>query len=356
MSLKDNVKNKAKSKAKKLVFKVLKPFLPFIIIILGLFFAICTIIDAVFIHEVQTDSSSLPEADAKLRTICIEKSEYLNTCHNYKNGEHTTYLLDIDSRETDKEVQWSHLYAIMAFHNMTDNAKMNESLLNKVADHFESTFKYETTTIKIETTTTDENGNETTTTTEETAYILVESDTIMGHYKYNYEDSTIQNGNTKTTRKVFTNEELIGEKYERLKKYLKDELNVKEDNIETDVNIVIQAANGYYEGEENTAWLQGNSSSATIITDGKGLIPTRYVYMACTWIYKYNITFWNENTPYYSVLIKYIVVQMLVHLLGANFIAMADGTVIKAAYSNSYGNMVMIDHRKRNCNFICTWF
>lgn len=274
MSLKDNLKNKAKNKAKKVVFKVLKPFLPFIIIIVGLFFAICTIIDAVFVQEVQTDSSSMPEEQAELRTLCIEKSEYLNTCHNYKDGELTQYLLDIDSRETDKEVQWSHLYALMAFNNMTDNTKMDETLLNKVAGYFESTFTYEKITIKTETTTKDENGNESTSTTEETAYILVESDTIMGHYKYHYEEKTIEKGNTKTTRKIYTNEELIGEKYERLKKYLKEELNIKDDNIETDVNIVIQAANGYYDGEENTAWLQGNSSSATIITDGKGLIPT----------------------------------------------------------------------------------
>lgn len=35
---------------------------------------------------------------------------------------------------------------------------------------------------------------------------------------------------------------------------------------------------------------------------------------------------------------------MLEHLFGANFVAMADGTVIKAAYNNAYGNMVMIDH------------
>jgi len=34
--------------------------------------------------------------------------------------------------------------------------------------------------------------------------------------------------------------------------------------------------------------------------------------------------------------------------LGANFVAMADGTVIKACYNSSYGNMVMIDHRRRN--------
>lgn len=30
--------------------------------------------------------------------------------------------------------------------------------------------------------------------------------------------------------------------------------------------------------------------------------------------------------------------------VGVNFVAMADGTVTCAVYSNSYGNMVMIDH------------
>ena len=35
---------------------------------------------------------------------------------------------------------------------------------------------------------------------------------------------------------------------------------------------------------------------------------------------------------------------MLERLFGANFVAMADGTVIKAVYNNAYGNMVMIDH------------
>jgi len=40
---------------------------------------------------------------------------------------------------------------------------------------------------------------------------------------------------------------------------------------------------------------------------------------------------------------------------GTDFVAMADGTVIKANYNSAYGNMVMIDHRKWNCYFICTW-
>ena len=117
------------------------------------------------------------------------------------------------------------------------------------------------------------NGNEIITLTENTAYILVESDSIIGHYKYNYEDQIISTENSTITRKVFVSEELIGEKYERLRNYLKDKLHIPDENIENDIEIIIQASNGYYEGKENTSWLLGNSSYANIITDGAGLIP-----------------------------------------------------------------------------------
>lgn len=310
MNLKEKTKSKAKNKIKKVAFKVIKHFLPFIIIIVGLFFAVCTIIDAVFIQEVQSDSSSMPQAQQELKKKCIEKVEFLNTCNNYIGTEKTSYLLDIDNRETDKEVQWSHLYAIMAFHNMTDNKEINEELLNEVAKSFESTFIYEKITIKIETTTKDKEGKESTSTKEETAYVLVESNTIMGHYKYHYEEKTIEKDNTKTTKKVFTNEELIGEKYARLKEYLKDKLHIRQSDIETDVEVVIQAANGYYEGEESTAWLQGSSSSSTIITDGKGLIPNGMFTWPIPGYTKITSHFRNENTPNYSEHINYTVEQM----------------------------------------------
>lgn len=262
-----------KNKTKKVVFKVLKPFLPFILIIGLLFFSICSIIDAIFVQEVQSDTSSLPQAEQEIRLKCIEKAEYLNTCNNYKDGELTEYLLDMNNRENEKLIEWSHLYAIMAFHNMTNNTKIDEELLNKVAKEFESTFKYEKITLKIETMTTDDKGNTSTSTSEETAYILIESDTIIGHYKYNYEEKTIQQGNITTTGKVFTSEELIGEKYERLKEYLKDKLHIGESELETDVQIVIQAANGYYSGEENISWLLADSFSSIIITNGESLVP-----------------------------------------------------------------------------------
>lgn len=34
--------------------------------------------------------------------------------------------------------------------------------------------------------------------------------------------------------------------------------------------------------------------------------------------------------------------------------AMADGKVLTAIYNSSYGNMVMLDHRQRHCNSLCT--
>lgn len=274
---KELLKRKAKSKLKKAAFSVIKPFLPYIIIFLALLFAFCTVIDAIFVDNVQQDESSMSQEEKEIRTSCINKASFLNMCHNFLDGNSTTSLLDMDSRENDKQIQWSHLYALMAFHNMSDGSKLDENLLEKISKHFESTFKYETYKIKTETTTItkDENENETTniTTSEQTVYLLIESDTIMGHYKYNYEEKTITDGNTKTTKKVYIGEELIGEKYERLKKYLKNNLHIRPEDIDTDVQVVIQASNGYYEGKENTAWLQEDSSSSTIITNGKGLIP-----------------------------------------------------------------------------------
>lgn len=274
---KELLKRKAKSKLKKAAFSVIKPFLPYIIIFLVLLFAFCTVIDAIFVDNVQQDESSMSQEEKEIRTSCINKASFLNMCHNFLDGNSTTSLLDMDSRENDKQIQLSHLYALMAFHNMSDGSKLDENLLEKISKHFESTFKYETYKIKTETTTItkDENGNETTniTTREQTVYLLIESDTIMGHYKYNYEEKTITDGNTKTTKKVYIGEELIGEKYERLKKYLKNNLHIRPEDIDTDVQVVIQASNGYYEGKENTAWLQEDSSSSTIITNGKGLIP-----------------------------------------------------------------------------------
>lgn len=51
MSLKNKLKDKAKQKIKKIIFKAIKPFLPFILIIVGIVFAVCTVTDALFTTE-----------------------------------------------------------------------------------------------------------------------------------------------------------------------------------------------------------------------------------------------------------------------------------------------------------------
>ena len=249
-----NIKNKAKKslskKTKRIAVKALKPFLPFIILFLGLLFAFCSIIDAIFVQDVQTDTKSLPLETKQIKEQCIAKAEYLNTCHNYIGLQPTKNLLDMDDRERDKEIQWSHLYSIMAFHNMTNNTAINFLLLNQVAKEFESTFRYEEYTIKEEqiikgnsisnSLVKDEKENSVNELTGKTqkVYLLVESDTIMGHYKYNYEERTVEENGVKTTKKVFTGEELIGEKYERLKKYLKTHLFVRDSDIETNPPLI----------------------------------------------------------------------------------------------------------------------
>ena len=266
-------KTALKNKAKKLVLKLIKPFIPFILLFGGIFFLVCFIIDSIFVQSVQADDSSMSFEERRMKKKCIEMADYLNTCDNYVDGKKTHELLDVNDREVDKKVEWSHLYTLVNFVCMTNNQEFNEKTLNEIAYHFKSTFKYEKDTVKLEITSTytDENGNTKTKTEkkEETQYILVESDTIVGHYKYNYEERTTEKDNVKTTKKVFVGEELIGEKYEKLRNFLRDYLNVREDDLDTDVMIIIESANGYYDGKENTNWLQTGEPT---IVDGKGYI------------------------------------------------------------------------------------
>lgn len=50
-------------------------------------------------------------------------------------------------------------------------------------------------------------------------------------------------------------------------------------------------------------WLKDKETTpTTIINDGKGLVPTRYVYLANTWLYINYITFWNANSSNYRSL------------------------------------------------------
>ena len=337
------------NKVKKIVWNLLKPFIPFILILLFIFGTVTTIVDAIYIQFVQEDDSYLSNEELRLKNMCINEVDKLNTCNNFVDNEPTNLLLDVNNKENNKLIQWSHLYSIMTFHNMANGDKITAKLLNNVGRHFKSTFKYMKDTIKIEQKNVDELGNEIwSIVSEEIQYLLVESDTIIGHYKYTYKDFVEENENTRISKKVFVSEELIGEQYEMLNKYLKREFNIRDEDLENQVEIVIQSAIGYSDNTENTSWLfntktsiqKGNldleSNSNSVIANGMFTWPIPG-YTSITSEFGY-------RTHPITGIYKLHTGTDIAAPEGIDFVAMADGVVITACRNTSYGNMVLINH------------
>lgn len=336
-------------KLKKIVWNLLKPFLPFLLILVFIFGTVTTIVDAIYIQFVQEDDGYLSSEELELKNMCIDKADILNTCNNYIESEPTSLLVDVNNKENNKLLQWSHLYSIMTFHNMSNGDKLNNALLNDVGKHFTSTFKYIKDTIKTEQKNVDELGNEIwATVSEETQYLLAESNTIIGHYTYTYEDFTEQTENIRITKKVFVSENLIGEQYEMLSKYLKKEFRIKDEDLENQVEIVIQSAIGYSDNIENTSWLfntetsikkggiSGGSGSDSIVANGMFTWPIPG-YTTITSEFGY-------RTHPITGIYKLHTGTDIAAPEGVEFLAMADGVVITACRNTAYGNMVLINH------------
>lgn len=337
------------NKVKKIVWNLLKPFIPFVLILLFIFGTVTIIVDAIYIQFVQEDDSYLSNEELRLKNMCISEVDKLNTCNNFLDNEPTSLLLDVNNKENNKLIQWSHLYSIMTFHNMANGDKITAKLLNDVGSHFKSTFKYMKDTIKTEQKNVDELGNEIwSIVSEETQYLLAESDTIIGHYKYTYKDFIEENENTRIRKKVFVSEELIGEQYEMLNKYLKREFNIRDEDLENQVEIVIQSAIGYSDNTENTSWLfntktsiqKGNldleSNSNSVIANGMFIWPIPG-YTSITSEFGY-------RTHPITGIYKLHTGTDIAAPEGIDFVAMADGVVITACRNTAYGNMVLINH------------
>ena len=108
---------------------MIKPFIPFILIVVLLLFAVCFLCDTLFVQGVQADDSSLSSEERKLKNLCIEMADHLNTCDNYLDNKKTNKLLDVDARENDKKVEWSHLYTLIKFSSTTNNANFFFSVI-----------------------------------------------------------------------------------------------------------------------------------------------------------------------------------------------------------------------------------
>lgn len=71
---------------------------------------------------------------------------------------------------------------------------------------------------------------------------------------------------------------------------------------EDDMQMAEKLSSEDYEAQY-AEWLKDKETTpSTVIIDGKGLVPTRYVYLANTWLYINYITFWNANSSNYRSL------------------------------------------------------
>lgn len=341
--------NIVKSKVKRIAFNIIKPFIPFLLVLLFIFGTMSTIVDAIYIQFVQEDDLYLSPEEKEIKKICIDKANYLNTSNNFVNGMPTDFLLDVNSRENDKLINWSHLYSILTFHNMAGGRKINQKLLDEVGEHFISTFNYIEDTIKTEEKIVDEQGIETwVIVSENVQYLLAESDSIVGHFTYTYEDFVEENENTRITKKVFVSENLIGEEYERLSNYLKDEFKLRDEDLENQVEIVVQSATGYFNTSENTSWFFNKNTS---LKKGFSFLPNFSNDVLGNGEFIWPVPGYTSITSEFGYRTHPITGVYKLHTgtdvgapIGADFVAMADGIVITAGTNTAYGNMVMISH------------
>lgn len=68
----------------------------------------------------------------------------------------------------------------------------------------------------------------------------------------------LKNGDIRSTKEVLKNTILEDEEFSLLRKYLKENLGISDEDIELDMQIVIQSANGLKSKTENLQWLNEN--------------------------------------------------------------------------------------------------
>ena len=85
MSLKEKTKNEIKKKFKKIVFKIIKPFIPFLIVIFLIVLAVCTVVDSMFTTEddmQMAEKLSSEDYEAQYAEWLKEKETSPNTIAN----------------------------------------------------------------------------------------------------------------------------------------------------------------------------------------------------------------------------------------------------------------------------------
>lgn len=193
MKTKNSNDSKAKRIGKKIlqiVYLLLKPFIPYIMIFLFVFFFIILIIDAIFI-QFSDDTGELSISESELEEYCEKASS--SNYEVYLDGEQANGSISISSTETQKAITWEQIYSLLLFNNLCEDKEITTELVDEISNDFKSKYYYKTSKIVKENKVIDENGNESwQVVSEETTNLITESITIAGHYVYNYAEETTE--------------------------------------------------------------------------------------------------------------------------------------------------------------------
>jgi len=263
-----------KQVAKHMAKKVLKAALKKVLVILApLFISLLPVIVAILAaiillasvygsmpHDQSLTGIKPSEQDAVIRNVAQQEVAENNVRETWLVDSNTRigYLADRYGSDVKLINKWGDVYspalykAMQTFEeNKMSNLQWSQNEIKKLAYDLRPFFDYKKSTITV----CGEEGCES-----NTVYLLVEANTIRGHYKYTYEwvSETSSNGVSVRYERL-KDVVLVGEKWERLENYLKDYLDLQGETGKKDAPIVremvFNAGEGFTMQQEWLNWL-----------------------------------------------------------------------------------------------------
>lgn len=266
---------KIRKASKKIIISLLPFIIPFLILIL-----LCSLVVDFFWCDSPITANDTSKKTIEIKNNCIELTDIYNIADCTLDGNKVKdRISDAYGKDNDLYLKWSDLYAIALFDNNININDLSRSDLEKILKKIAPKFKYITakTTVVLERKVKDKDGKETgeikkEVISEKDEILLTEADTIFGQYKYTYEKGTEvkedENGKWTTTHLCCKSNELIGEKYARFEKFIKDQYKLSDTaDLALERESIMEESKALYGNCENLNWLLGNGFSMDFIID-----------------------------------------------------------------------------------------
>lgn len=191
---------------------------------------------------------------------------YPNGGKGYLIGE----MVDRYRQDIKLKITWGQVHGACLFRNyVTGESEITGEQRDKTAKDLHPYFYYKESVVIVSS----KDGTEV-----YPAYLLVEAYTIQGHYQYHYEWITETHGEgenayTITYERLRDAQQILPDKWQRLKTWIKREYNLKDDADEVELARMWlwEAAQGFDERKEWLKWLLDNFSYASYVSSA--MIP-----------------------------------------------------------------------------------